>query len=164
MLIQDQFGIFRVQTSTIPQNQFLALDFFCRFLQQDCSKKTFIIQVIITMVEIFHFCPNIMRLFCKERLKSNTVNSHSCAWVYYRGSPDSTNFGFHESRVIRETVLIEDLFSTTAHKIGKFDFQSPPFTFFLVKALVILFKNQYLNTIGSKCQYFWPLTTKEWLN
>ena len=41
MLIKDQFGIIQnLQTSSIPQNQFLSWDFFCRFLQQDGSRSS----------------------------------------------------------------------------------------------------------------------------
>ena len=38
-MIKDQFGIIQnLQTSPIPQTSFLPWTFFCRFLQQDCSK------------------------------------------------------------------------------------------------------------------------------
>ena len=47
--------------------------------------------------------------------------------LYYRGSPDSTNFGFQDSRVIRGIMLIGDWFSTKTREIDKLDFQSPPF-------------------------------------
>ena len=40
MLIQEKLGIIQnLQTSPIPQTSFLVGTFFCRFLQQDSSKK-----------------------------------------------------------------------------------------------------------------------------
>ena len=75
----------------------------------------------------------------------------------YRGSPDSTNFGSQDNRVIRGIVLIGDWFSTKTREIDKFDLQSPLFYTNIMKTLVILFRNQYLYTILSKCLYFWPL-------
>ena len=81
----------------------------------------------------------------------------SIVWSIYRGSPDSTNFGSQENRVIRGIVLIGDWFSTKTREIDKFDLQSPLFYTNILKTLVILFRNQYLYTIGLKCLYFWPL-------
>ena len=75
--------------------------------------------------------------------------------VKYRGSPDSTSFGFRENRVIGGIVLIGDWFSTKAHEIGKFDFQSHLFYinnhFFLWKPLLFCSKKylMHFNTIGS---------------
>ena len=45
----------------------------------------------------------------------------------YRGSPDSTNFGSQDNRVIREIMLIGDWISTKTSEIDTFDFQSPLF-------------------------------------
>ena len=47
---------------------------------------------------------------------------HVYCWLFwkYRGSPDSTNFGFRENCVIGGIVLIGDWFSTKTHEIGKF--------------------------------------------
>ena len=58
----------------------------------------------------------------------------------YRGSPDSTIFGFQDNRVIRGIVLIGDWFSTETREIDAFDFQSPFLhinkKFFLLKTLL----------------------------
>ena len=47
--------------------------------------------------------------------------------LYYRGSPDSTNFGFQDNRAIGEIVLIGDWFSTKTCEIDKLEFQSALF-------------------------------------
>ena len=92
----------------------------------------------------------------KKPMKANKGQQSPKLQVYLllRGSPDSTNFGSQDNRVIRGIVLIGDWFSTKNREIDKFDFQSP---LFYTKKLIILFRNQFLmllNTVGSKVLIF----------
>ena len=61
--------------------------------------------------------------------RTKYLHTAGCFKIYnYRGSPDSTNFGSKDNRVIKRIVLIGDWFFTKTHEIDKFDFQSPLFT------------------------------------